>query len=76
MKPKGQNAIVPREGTVARDLEPDGTCCFPLCTHPTLSVDQPSLFQRHMEENLATHNLLNLYASRSIELRKEKDESL
>lgn len=25
MKPKGQNAIVPKEGTTARDLEPGGT---------------------------------------------------
>lgn len=53
MKPTGQNAIVLKEGTTASDLETDRTFCFSLCLSLFFSVDQLSLFQRHMEENLA-----------------------
>lgn len=60
MKPKGQNAIVPKEGTTARDLEPGGTWCFSVGAYLILSVDLHFLFQRHMEGNLATAQLLNL----------------
>ena len=65
VKPKGQNATAPKEGTAARDLESDRTLCFSLCAHPILSVDQHSLFQRLMEENMPplTPHLLELCVS-------------
>jgi len=53
MKPKSQNAIVLKEGTATSDLEPDRTFRFCLCLSSFFSVDQLSLFQKHMEENLA-----------------------
>lgn len=34
MKPKGQNAIVPKKGTAPGDLEPDRVFCFSLCLSP------------------------------------------